>query len=123
MTRILHRSALIVAAIVLIANPASAVVQNQTPADEPCVYETIDACFHDGDWWYDNANIQGGLIFRDLDCGLSGGCKTCGTSSQGKPVCVTVTMDAKCSCATDPVPGGAPNIVYCSDAGTCKFRG
>lgn len=87
-------------------------------------YETVDACFHEGDWWYQGyEGSGGGGAYTRLECGLTEGCKTCGTTSLGKPVCVKVRLNASCKCEILPVEGAGPNIVYCSEQGTCEYRG
>lgn len=89
----------------------------------PCTYETIDACFHEGDWWYERTHVENGQPFPEvLSCGLTEGCKACGQTSQGKPVCVQIEYTAACRCATTPVPGAGPNIVQCNSQGSCDFR-
>lgn len=109
----------------LSAAMASAAVDpsHKDPATEPCQYQTIDACFHAGDWWYDTISVDdAGNSYETIDCGLSEGCKACGTTSLGKPVCVTVQMNASCKCWIKPVPNAGPNIVYCDFNGECQFR-
>src|SRR5882672_1795611 len=61
-----------------------------------------DVCFHTGDWW--NTTWWGGTGWTD--CGLSGGCATCGTNSYGKRVCVYgIAYNASCSCTNQPRAG------------------
>lgn len=88
----------------------------------PCIYETIDACFHNGDWWYEGTSIDGGYRYNVTTCGLTEGCKACGITNLGKPICVNVLYNAACKCKVEPVPDAGPNIVMCSDEGQCEVR-
>jgi hypothetical protein len=117
----------LLAATVLLMATTAAAVQRPT-ADRrqtdngPCLYETIDACFHEGDWWYEDTTIVDGLRHNNVQCGLADGCKACGVTSQGKPVCVSILYDASCRCRVEHIPGTGPNIVTCSDEGICEVR-
>lgn len=124
MNKLLYLTALIAAAIVLTANTASAAVRNVDPVKEPCIYQTIDACFHEGDWWYSTTSVgSDGQVHDLIDCGLSEGCKFCGTTAAGKPQCIIVNItNGGCSCSITPVPGAGPNIVQCELKGVCQYR-
>jgi hypothetical protein len=78
-----------------------------------------DVCFHTGDWW--NTTWWGGTGWTD--CGLSGGCATCGTNSFGKRVCVYgIYYSASCSCTNQPRVGSGPGITDCVPMGSCTYR-
>lgn len=115
---------ILILAVGLIANAASAGPEPSIKQTDggPCVYETIDACFHEGDWWYEGTSIDGGFRYTTLSCGLTDGCKACGLTAQGKPVCVNILYDAACKCKLEQVPDAGPNIVSCSDEGACEVR-
>ncbi len=116
---------LILCLLLLVSAPAAFAVNPQGPrVDEPNYCDDdIDQCFYAGDWWYSTTSVDDdGYIFRLVDCGLTEGCKACGTTSRGKPVCVRVQMDASCSCAISPVPNAGPNIVRCDSNGACQYR-
>jgi hypothetical protein len=112
-------------AMLATALTASAAVEpeNKQTDGGPCVYETIDACFHEGDWWYEGTSIEGGFRYTVINCGLTDGCKACGLTDQGKPVCVSIPYNAACKCRIEQVPNAGPNIVSCSDDGACEYRG
>ena len=48
-------------------------------------------------------------------------CWECGPNEVGKPTCITVQYDARCSCDTPHVAGAGPNITECSKQGWCTF--
>jgi len=100
---------------------SNAMARNQVGPD--VCYETVDACFHEGDWWYSSTVGSGGGISTSLNCGLTDGCKTCGTTSLGKPVCVKVNFSAHCKCGTNQLQGAGPNVVSCWSEGQCEYRG
>ncbi|MEA2570467.1 MAG: hypothetical protein QOI24_2468 [Acidobacteriota bacterium] len=117
--------AVIFVAVVLISSVAFAGTgsgpPSKDPVSDPCEAE-IDTCFHEGDWWYTSLIYYDGSTHTHTDCGLSEGCKACGQTSQGAPVCAKVMTDSACTCEIIPVPGAGPNIVQCSAQGTCYYR-
>ena len=123
MAKMLHLFIIVALTLLTTTTALAAVAPSTRQTDNgPCIYETIDACFHDGDWWYENTSTSNGYKYSDIDCGLIDGCNACGTTSLGKPICVQVQYDAACKCRVEPLPGAGPNIVYCKDEGTCHVR-
>jgi hypothetical protein len=114
----------ILVAVLMLATTASATLTAERKQTEnpPCTSQTIDACFHEGDWWYEGTSIDGGFVYTVINCGLTEGCKACGLTSLGKPVCVNILYNAACKCTIEHVPGTGPNIVSCHDEGVCEVR-
>ncbi|SRR5216684_6364065 len=78
-----------------------------------------DVCFHSGDWW--NVTYYGNGA--QIDCGLSGGCATCGQNRYGKFYCVYgIAASASCTCTNVPRAGAGPGITDCQPQGICTYR-
>ncbi len=112
--------------VVLLVSPAAFAqlvdegVLNKTEISDGCAGTmNADVCFHSGDWW--NVSFYGndGII----ECGLSGGCSSCGTNGYGKQICVKgIAFSASCTCTNDHVDGAGPGITTCHPRGSCTFR-
>lgn len=90
--------------------PPEPLVQNVT---DPC--PTYDDCvvsrYYQGDYG------TGGLIPQACK---QAACRTCTTDTRR---CVSVALDASCTCVDLPVEGAGPHITYCGDmAGSCLYK-
>ena len=112
---------ILMVSVIAVPSIAFAGTQSKDPASEACQAD-IDTCFHEGDWWYTSLYYQNGSTHTHTDCYLSEGCKVCGVTSQGAPVCAKAGVSAACTCELVHVDGAGPNIVECSAQGTCTFR-
>jgi hypothetical protein len=113
----------VVSGLMFVATASATLTAEKKQTDNgQCIYQTIDACFHEGDWWYEGTTIEGGFRYTVIDCGLTDGCKACGLTSLGKPVCVNILYNAACKCNIEHVPGTGPNIVACNSEGSCEVR-
>ena len=106
-------------AVALVAGVCSvfADVQQKATVEEQCAgamtTAELEACFWD-------TSAPGSAHFgADMTSCSSGDCWVCGTrGGDGQTTCVTVTMNASCSCTLIRRASGTTN---CSESGQCSY--